>query len=103
MCFVSPRETVLSHKQKSTGQSKCATLLRRVDMPACVCRGVVEVVWEETRKERKYMKKLHATGVVSRESGFLKGRWPTLGNPSTCSVVTAINPKGAKLPCLFTY
>jgi hypothetical protein len=42
--FVSPQGAVLSHKQKSTGQSKCAMLLRCVDMRhLCVpwgCRSV---------------------------------------------------------------
>ena len=44
---MSPQGAVLSHKQKSTGQSKCATLLRcfaALICAACVCRGVVEVV-----------------------------------------------------------
>jgi hypothetical protein len=42
--FMSPQGAVLSRKQKNTGQSKCAMLLRCVDMRRlCVCVCVCAV------------------------------------------------------------
>ncbi len=41
---MNPQGAVLCHKPKSTGQSKCARLLRLLICAACVFRGIVEVV-----------------------------------------------------------